>query len=68
MGTYRFWRDIGYAVGAVVSGLFADAFSIPFAITAVGIVAVASAFVGAVRMYETGHTVGNLHAPKHPSQ
>ena len=25
VGVYRFWRDLGFAVGAVVVGLFADA-------------------------------------------
>ncbi|MGW3177322.1 MFS transporter [Streptomyces sp. NPDC001153] len=25
LGTYRFWRDIGYAVGALVAGILADA-------------------------------------------
>jgi len=28
LGTYRFWRDLGYAVGALVTGLFADAIGI----------------------------------------
>jgi MFS family permease len=53
LGTYRFWRDIGYAVGAVSAGVLADLFNIPFAIAAIGWLAVASLVVTAVRMYET---------------
>jgi MFS family permease len=36
LGVYRFWRDSGYAVGALVSGLFADAFGFVWAIVLVG--------------------------------
>jgi len=28
LGAYRFWRDLGYAVGALLTGLFADAIGI----------------------------------------
>mmetsp|Transcript_126431 Transcript_126431/g.366024 ORF Transcript_126431/g.366024 Transcript_126431/m.366024 type:complete len:508 (-) Transcript_126431:361-1884(-) len=28
LGTYRFWRDLGYAVGALINGAFADAVGI----------------------------------------
>jgi hypothetical protein len=24
MGVYRFWRDLGYAIGALISGIIAD--------------------------------------------
>jgi MFS family permease len=36
LGVYRFWRDSGYAVGALLSGLFADAFGFIWAIVLVG--------------------------------
>jgi len=29
LGVYRFWRDLGYAVGAISTGLLADALDIP---------------------------------------
>lgn len=29
LGTYRFWRDSGYFIGAMASGAMADAFGIP---------------------------------------
>jgi MFS family permease len=32
LGVYRFWRDLGYAVGALLSGLVADAISLAAAI------------------------------------
>lgn len=53
LGTYRFWRDMGYAVGAVVSGVVADFFGIAFSISVVGFVALSSALLVALRMYET---------------
>jgi len=35
VGVYRFWRDLGYAVGALLSGRLADSFSIPVAFFAI---------------------------------
>ncbi|HLQ31403.1 MAG TPA: MFS transporter [Chloroflexota bacterium] len=35
LGVYRLWRDLGYAVGAVLSGVLADRFGYPAAIAAV---------------------------------
>ena len=35
MGTYRFWRDSGYCIGALVSGAAADAIGIPSTVSAV---------------------------------
>ena len=32
LGVYRFWRDLGYAVGALLSGLVADAVGLAAAI------------------------------------
>lgn len=32
LGVYRLWRDSGYAVGAILAGLLADAFGLPLAI------------------------------------
>jgi MFS family permease len=53
LGTYRFWRDAGYAVGAVLAGTLADYVSIPFAITAISWLALGSAGLVGIRMYET---------------
>jgi MFS family permease len=53
VGVYRFWRDLGYAFGAVLSGVIADALDLPAAIAAVAIATFASGVVVAVRMRET---------------
>jgi len=53
VGVYRFWRDGGFAVGALLAGLLADAFDIRFAIWAVAAITAASGVVVIVRMYET---------------
>lgn len=37
LGVYRFWRDSGYAIGALFSGLVADAFGFEWAIALVGL-------------------------------
>jgi len=53
VGVYRLWRDLGYAFGAVLSGVLADAFGLPAAVTAVAVLTFASGVVVAVRMRET---------------
>ncbi|WP_211197978.1 MFS transporter [Permianibacter fluminis] len=37
IGVYRFWRDSGYAIGALLSGLIADGFGVQAAVIAVAI-------------------------------
>lgn len=53
VGTYRFWRDGGYAVGALLVGVVADAWDIERAIWVVALLTAASGLVVAIRMYET---------------
>jgi MFS family permease len=53
VGVYRLWRDLGYAVGALVSGLAADALGFAGAIWIVAAVTLASGVIVAVRMSET---------------
>ena len=53
VGVYRLWRDGGFAVGALLAGVIADAFGILAAIWAVAALTGASGLVVAVRMYET---------------
>ncbi len=57
VGVYRLWRDGGFAVGAVLAGVLADAYGIPTAIWAVAAITAASGAVVAVRMYETHRPV-----------
>jgi MFS family permease len=53
VGVYRLWRDAGFAVGAILAGVLADAFSVEVAIWSVAALTALSGLVVAVRMYET---------------
>lgn len=53
IGVYRLWRDSGYAVGALVSGIIADSFGLDSAIWFVAIITFISGVVTAVRQSET---------------
>ena len=52
IGIYRFWRDSGYAVGAIVAGVTADVISSTAAIELVAGLTAISAAVVALRMIE----------------
>jgi MFS family permease len=45
IGVYRWWRDLGYALGAVIGGGVADLFGIPASIALVGALTVATGVV-----------------------
>jgi MFS family permease len=51
MGTFRFWRDLGYAIGALLSGLTADWLGLNAAVWLIGIITAASALVVGFRMH-----------------
>ena len=51
VGIFRFWRDAGYAIGALLTGVLADAFGLGAALAAVGGLTVLSALVVRYRMY-----------------
>ncbi|SDP63103.1 Predicted arabinose efflux permease, MFS family [Pedococcus dokdonensis] len=53
VGIYRLWRDGGFAAGALLAGLIADAVGVRAAIWVVAALTAASGLVVAVRMYET---------------
>ena len=53
VGVYRLWRDGGYAVGALLAGWCADAWSVPAAVAVVGGVTFASGLIVALVMSET---------------
>ncbi|MEX2619552.1 MAG: MFS transporter [Egibacteraceae bacterium] len=53
VGVYRLWRDIGFAVGAILAGGLADAYTIPTAIVVVAAITAASGVDVAGRMRET---------------
>ncbi len=47
LGVYRFWRDLGYAAGAVVAGLIAGAFGLSTAVLAGGALTFVSGLLAA---------------------
>jgi MFS family permease len=53
VGVYRLWRDLGYAVGAVLAGLTADAFGLKGAMWVVAVITFLSGVIVGVRMDET---------------
>lgn len=53
VGVYRVWRDLGYAVGAVMGGVVADLWNLRAAVWVAAAATLTSALVLAVRMYET---------------
>ena len=53
VGAYRLWRDLGYAVGAVLAGFTADAFGLAAAMWLVAGLTFLSGLVAALRMSET---------------
>lgn len=53
MGVYRFWRDLGYAVGALISGIVADLLGMRAAIQVVALLTLVSGLHVAIRMRET---------------
>jgi MFS family permease len=50
IGTFRLWRDLGYALGAVISGVTADLFGIKYAILLIGALTVVSSLIIKFRM------------------
>ena len=52
MGTFRLWRDLGYAFGAVISGVTADVFGIEHAIFLIGGLTIMSSLIIKFRMPE----------------
>jgi MFS family permease len=53
VGIYRLWRDLGFAVGAVLAGLTADALGLKGATWIVAIITFSSGVIVGVRMDET---------------
>ena len=57
VGVYRLWRDFGYAIGALLAGITADAIGLAGAMWLVAGITLASGVVAAVRMDETSRYV-----------
>jgi MFS family permease len=56
VGVYRLWRDLGYALGALLAGFIADVLGLASAMWVVAAITCASGLVVAVRMHETLQT------------
>jgi MFS family permease len=52
LSVYRFWRDLGYAIGALSAGLIADLLGMAAAIAIIGVLTFASGAVVALAMRE----------------
>lgn len=52
IGTFRLWRDLGYAFGAVISGITADVFGVEYAIFLIGGITIVSSLIIKFRMQE----------------
>jgi predicted MFS family arabinose efflux permease len=50
IGVFRLWRDLGYAIGALLSGVVADQFGISYAISFIGVLTLISAAIIQFRM------------------
>ena len=53
VGIYRLWRDLGYAIGALLAGALADAIGMSGAINVIGAATIASGIIVAVRLKES---------------
>ncbi|HSL25193.1 MAG TPA: MFS transporter [Acidimicrobiia bacterium] len=63
VGVYRLWRDSGFAAGAILTGIVADAAGPRAAIWLVAALTLASGLVVAIRMTETHPRVPPLSTP-----
>jgi MFS family permease len=63
VGVYRLWRDLGYAVGALLAGLTADTFGLMAAMWLAAGITFASGVVVARRMTETLRRHGHRTDP-----
>jgi MFS family permease len=54
LSVYRFWRDLGYAIGALIAGVIGDLFGLAWAIAAVGMLTFVSGVIVAGTMKDTG--------------
>jgi MFS family permease len=64
VGVYRLWRDLGYVIGAILSGAIADLFGLSAAMAAVTALTFASGVVVAIRMHETLPRARALSTPR----
>jgi MFS family permease len=50
IGIFRLWRDLGYAVGAILTGLIADQYGLIAPLLAIGLITIISSLIVQLRM------------------
>lgn len=50
LGTFRLWRDLGYAIGALITGIISDSFGLESSVIFIGGLTLTSAIIIVVRM------------------
>ncbi len=55
VGIFRLWRDMGYAIGAILTGLIADYFGVSASVILIGLLTIGSAFIIQFRMKCNGN-------------
>jgi len=50
IGIFRLWRDLGYAVGALLTGILADSLGIHWAVGTIGFLTIVSSLIILIRM------------------
>jgi MFS family permease len=68
VGVYRLWRDLGYALGAVLAGAVADAMGLTAAMVVIAALTFLSGAVAGIRMRETLRHEGARPATRTPSE
>ncbi|MEU6975542.1 MULTISPECIES: MFS transporter [unclassified Streptomyces] len=63
LGTYRFWRDIGYAAGALLAGVLADAIGLDATVMVAAALTAASGLLAGRWMSGREKTPGTVPAP-----
>lgn len=57
IGIFRLWRDLGYAIGALLTGIIADLIGISFSILVIGGLTIISSLIIVVRMKKVNKAV-----------
>jgi MFS family permease len=65
LSVYRFWRDLGYAIGALSAGIIADLFGLSWAIGTIAGLTFVSGVIVAVVMRE--HSVASVELAQRPN-
>lgn len=66
VGVYRFWRDAGYAVGALLAGTVAAVLTLRWAVHAAGLLTLASGLIAWWTMGETLNRAGDNQGRQQP--